>query len=53
MKGEPGQIVIERHLVGLEAGGGVLTEEGRGEARQGQGVTWSAATGQLRSGWSI
>ena len=52
MKGEPGQIVIERHLVGLEAGGAILTEEGRGEARRGrqreQGVTGSAATVQLR-----
>ena len=53
MKGEPGQIVIERHLVGLEAGGAILTEEGRGGARQGrqreQGVTGSAPTVQLGS----
>ena len=46
------------HLVGLEAGGGILTEEGWGEARQGrqreQRVIGSAATVQLRgSGGSI
>ena len=58
MIGEPGQIVIEWHLVGLEAGGGILTEEGWGGARQGrqreQRVIGSAATVQLRgSGGSI
>ena len=53
MIGEPRQIVIERHLVGLEAGGAILTEEGRGGAGQGrqreQGVTGSAPTVQLGS----
>ena len=60
MIGEAGLIVIGRHLVGLNAGDGVLTEEGWVLARQGsqggQGVTNDAATVQLRrrrSGWSI
>ena len=59
MVGGPGQIGIERHLVGWEAGGGVPTEEGWGGARQGrqreQGVTaGSAPTVHLRgSGGSI
>ena len=62
MIGEAGLIVIGRHLVGLNAGDGVLTEEGWVLARQGsqggQGVTndrsAAAAAVQLRrrSGWS-